>query len=89
MAKKSNVSNKALYPIKVRLRKTNPNNANMIKIQGIELYTYKDIEIKDVETLMKIQPFQKYLIIKPNEQAKSEIVMEDSNDEISDMIDDK
>ena len=44
------------------------------KNQSIEFKIYKDTEITDMETLMKIQPMQRYLIIKSEiKEAKSEV----------------
>lgn len=75
MAKKDKkIENNMVYPIKVRLIKPNPANQDRVVYNNIELYTYKDTEIADVETLMKIRPMQKYLIIKSElKESKSEV----------------
>ena len=75
MAKKDKkIENNMIYPIKVRLIKPNPANQDKVVYNNIELYTYKDTEIADVETLMKIRPMQKYLIIKSElKESKSEV----------------
>ena len=63
-----------VFPIKVRLIKPNPANEDKVMFNDIPLYTYKDTEITDMETLMKIQPMQRYLIIKSEiKEAKSEV----------------
>ena len=63
-----------VFPIKVRLIKPNPANEDKVKFNDVELFTYKDTEIADVETLMKIQPMQRYLIIKSDlKESKSEV----------------
>ena len=77
---------KRVYPIKVRLIKPNPANQDKVVYNNIELYTYKDTEIADVETLMKIKPMQKYLIIKSELkeskiEVKDEVVEETIEDE--------
>ena len=75
MAKKDKViESNMVYPIKVRLIKPNPANQDRVMFNNIELFTYKDTEIADVETLMKIQPMQKYLVIKSElKESKSEV----------------
>ena len=75
MAKKDKViESNMVYPIKVRLIKPNPANQDKVVFNNIELFTYKDTEIADVETLMKIQPMQKYLVIKSElKESKSEV----------------
>lgn len=60
----SKFGNNVIYPIKVRLVKHNPTNQTKVMFNDVALYTYKDTVIEDVETLMKIQPMQKYLIVK-------------------------
>lgn len=75
MAKKDKaIESNMVYPIKVRLIKPNPANQDRVIFNNIELFTYKDTEIADVETLMKIQPMQKYLVIKSElKESKSEV----------------
>ena len=75
MAKKDKViESNMVYPIKVRLIKPNPANQDRVMFNNIELFTYKDTEIADVETLMKIQHMQKYLVIKSElKESKSEV----------------
>ena len=75
MAKKDKViESNMVYPIKVRLIKPNPANQDRVIFNNIELFTYKDTEIADVETLMKIQPMQNYLVIKSElKESKSEV----------------
>ena len=79
MAKKDKViGNNMVYPIKVRLIKPNLANQDKVVFNNVELYTYKDTEIADVETLMKIQPMQKYLIIKSElKESKTEVKEEE------------
>ena len=87
MAKKDKkIENNMVYPIKVRLIKPNPANQDRVIYNNIELYTYKDTEIADVETLMKIKSMQKYLIIKSELkeskiEVKDEVVEETIEDE--------
>ena len=65
---------KRVYPIKVRLIKPNPANQNKVVLNNIELYTYKDTVIENVEEFAKIIPMQKYLIIKSElKESKSEV----------------
>lgn len=85
MSKKNKIvenTTNRVFPIKVRLIKPNPANEDKVKFNDVELFTYKDTEIADVETLMKIQPMQRYLIIKSDlKESKSE-VKEESFEEI-------
>lgn len=85
MAKKTNnatITDNRVYPIKVRLIKDNPSHENKVMFNNIALYTFKDTIIEDVETLMKIQPLQKYLIIKSDvKESTNEVIV---NDEIID-----
>ena len=63
-----------VYPIKVRLAKPNKFNADKIRVNNIDLYTYKDVDIADIDTLNKLQSVQKYLIIKSEvKESKSEV----------------
>lgn len=63
-----------VYPIKVRLAKPNKFNADKIRVNNIDLYTYKDVDVADVDTLNKLQSVQKYLIIKSEvKESKSEV----------------
>lgn len=85
MAKKTSTVNidKRTYPIKVRLMKPNPANEDCIVYNRIKLYTYKDTVIDNVETLMKIQPMERYLIIKSDvAESKTEVVEDKNNEEI-------
>ena len=86
MAKKDKaIESNMVYPIKVRLIKPNPANQDKVVFNNIELFTYKDTEIADVETLMKIQPMQKYLVIKSElKESKSEV--KEESVEIEDFI---
>ena len=73
MAKKNKISHSnRVYPIKVCLVKPNKMNADKLVINGINLYTYKDTEIKDVETLMKLKSVHSMIIIK-SELKESEM----------------
>ena len=63
-----------VYPIKIRLAKPNEFNSDKIRINNIDLYTYKDIDVADIDTLNKLQSVQKYLIIKSEvKESKSEV----------------
>ena len=63
-----------VYPIKVRLVKPNKFNADKIRVNNIDLYTYKDVDVADIDTLNKLQSVQKYLIIKSEvKESKSEV----------------
>lgn len=63
-----------IYPIKVRLVKPNKFNADKIRVNDIDLYTYKDVDVADIDTLNKLQSVQKYLIIKSEvKESKSEV----------------
>lgn len=63
-----------VYPIKVRLAKPNKFNVDKIRVNNIDLYTYKDVDVADVDTLNKLQSVQKYLIIKSEvKESKSEV----------------
>ena len=74
-----------IYPIKVRLAKPNSLKQDKVVYRGIELFTFKDVEIKSVEELMKIQPLGNNLIIKSEvKESKSEVVEEKKDeDELS------
>jgi hypothetical protein len=49
---------------------------------NIELCTYKDTIIPNVETLMKIRPMEKYLIIKSEiEESNSEVIEDEAVEE--------
>lgn len=72
---------KRVYPIKVRLIKPNPANQDKVVYNNIELYTYKDTVIENVDEFAKIIPMQKYLVIKSDVvEAKTEIVEETVED---------
>lgn len=77
MSKKNKVvhSNR-VYPIKVCLAKPNKMNVDKLVINGINLYTFKDTEIKNVETLMKLKSVHSMLIIK-SELKESEVEIKD------------
>ena len=78
MSKKTNkttTEDKRVYPIKVRLIKPNPANQNKVVFNNIELYTYKDTVIKNVDEFAKIIPMQKYLVIKSDiAESKTEVI---------------
>lgn len=77
MSKKNYKENedKRIYPIKVRLVKPNPANQNKVVFNNIELYTYKDTVIKNVDEFAKIIPMQKYLVIKSDiAESKTEVI---------------
>ena len=77
MAKKNKVAqSNRVYPIKVCLAKPNKMNLDKIVVNGINLYTFKDTEIKDVETLMKLKSVHSMLIIK-SELKESEVEIKD------------
>ena len=81
MAKKNKteatVEDKRVYPIYVRLVKHNPTNQNKVVYNNIELYTYKDTVIENVEEFAKIIPLQKYLIVKSDiKESATEVVEE-------------
>ena len=84
MSKKTNkttTEDKRVYPIKVRLIKPNPANQDKVVYNNIELYTYKDTVIENVDEFAKIIPMQKYLVIKSDVvESKTEIV-EDKSEE--------
>ena len=81
--KKIETTTNRVYPIKVRLVKPNEFNSDKIKINDIEIFTYKDVEIANVEMLNKLHSVQKYLVIKSElKECKSE-VKEESFEEIS------
>lgn len=72
--KKIETATNRVYPIKVRLAKPNKFNADKIKVNNIDLYTFKDVEIADVDTLNKLHSVQKYLVIKSElKESKSEV----------------
>ena len=72
--KKIETATNRVYPIKVRLAKPNKFNADKIRVNNIDLYTFKDVEIADVDTLNKLHSVQKYLIIKSElKESKSEV----------------
>lgn len=84
MAKKNDEMNvgKRIYPISVRLIKPNPVHQDRIMYNNIELCTYKDTIIPNVETLMKIRPMEKYLIIKSEiEESNSEVIEDEAVEE--------
>lgn len=77
MSKKNYKENedKRVYPIKVRLVKPNPANQNKVVFNNIELYTYKDTVINDIDEFAKIIPMQKYLVIKSDiAESKTEVI---------------
>ena len=80
MAKKNKaetIEDKRVYPIYVRLIKQNPTNQNKVVYNNIELYTYKDTVIENVEEFAKIIPLQKYLIVKSDiKESATEVVEE-------------
>ena len=79
--KSTSNEDKRVYPIKVRLIKPNPANQDKVVYNNIELYTYKDTIIENVDEFAKIIPMQKYLVIKSDVvESKTEIV-EDKNEE--------
>ena len=72
--KKIETATNRVYPIKVRLAKPNKFNADKIIVNNIDLYTFKDVEIADVDTLNKLHSVQKYLVIKSElKESKSEV----------------
>lgn len=72
--KKNQILTNRVYPIRVRLNKPNDFNSDKIKINDIELFSYKDTEIDSVEMLNKLSSVQKYLIIKSEiKESKSEV----------------
>lgn len=72
--KKIETATNRVYPIKVRLAKPNKFNADKIRVNNIDLYTFKDVEIADVDTLNKLHSVQKYLVIKSElKESKSEV----------------
>ena len=76
---------KRVYPIKVRLIKPNPANQDKVVYNNIELYTYKDTIIENVDEFAKILPMQKYLVIKSDVvESKTEIVEETIEDTLID-----
>ena len=85
MSKKTNkttTEDKRVYPIKVRLIKPNPANQDKVVYNNIELYTYKDTIIENVDEFAKIIPMQKYLVIKSDVvESKTEIVEDKSEEE--------
>lgn len=73
---------KRVYPIKVRLIKSNPTNQDKVVYNNIELYTYKDTVIETVDEFSKIIPMQKYLIVKSDVvESKTEIVEDKTEEE--------
>lgn len=87
MNKKTNktTEDKRVYPIKVRLIKPNPANQDKVVYNNIELYTYKDTVIENVDEFAKIIPMQKYLVIKSDVvESKTEIVEETIEDTLID-----
>ena len=87
MAKKNKTEEtNMVFPIKVRLIKPNPANQERVVFNNIELFTYKDTEIADVETLMKIQPMQRYLIVKSEIKESTSEVKEVESTEVADEI---
>ena len=73
---------KRVYPIKVRLIKPNPANQDKVVYNNIELYTYKDTVIENVDEFAKIIPMQKYLVIKSDVvESKAEVVEDKIEDE--------
>lgn len=63
-----------VYPIKVRLAKPNKFNVDKVTIGNINIWTNKDVEIVDVETLMKLKAIHDSLIIKSDiKESKSEV----------------
>ena len=88
MSKKTNkttTEDKRVYPIKVRLIKPNPANQDKVVYNNIELYTYKDTVIENVDEFAKIIPMQKYLVIKSDVvESKTEIVEETIEDTLID-----
>lgn len=73
-----------VYPIKVRLIKPNPANQDKVRFNDIELFTFKDTVIEDAQTLMKIQPMEKYLIIKA--ELKESVVEENEETKEEDTV---
>ena len=72
--KKIETATNRVYPIKVRLAKPNKFNVDKIRVNNIDLYTFKDVEIADVDTLNKLHSVQKYLVIKSElKESKSEV----------------
>lgn len=87
MSKKTNkpTEDKRVYPIKVRLIKPNPANQDKVVYNNIELYTYKDTVIENVDEFAKIIPMQKYLVIKSDVvESKTEVVEETIEDTLID-----
>lgn len=81
--KKIETATNRVYPIKVRLAKPNKFNADKIRVNNIDLYTYKDVDVADVDTLNKLQSVQKYLIIKSEvKESKSEVKEESFEENI-------
>lgn len=80
MSKKTNktIEDKRVYPIKVRLIKPNPANQDKVVLNNIELYTYKDTVIENVDEFAKIIPMQNYLVIKSDIVESNEEVVEDN-----------
>lgn len=80
MSKKTNktTEDKRVYPIKVRLIKPNPANQDKVVLNNIELYTYKDTVIENVDEFAKIIPMQKYLVIKSDVVESKEEVVENN-----------
>ena len=52
-----------IFPIKVRLSRFNGFNKDKVKINNIELFTYKYVVINDYDTFDKLRPIQNQLIV--------------------------
>ncbi len=91
--KTTNNEDKRVYPIKVRLIKPNPANQDKVVYNNIELYTYKDTVIENVDEFAKIIPMQKYLVIKSDVVESNTEVVEETNvdvteDEVNEVVED-
>ena len=89
MSKKTNkttTEDKRVYPIKVRLIKPNPANQDKVVYNNIELYTYKDTVIENVDEFAKIIPMQKYLVIKSDVVESNTEVVEETNVDVEDEV---
>lgn len=82
-----NNEDKRVYPIKVRLIKPNLANQDKVVYNNIELYTYKDTVIENVDEFAKIIPMQKYLVIKSDVvESNAEVVEETNVDVVEDEV---
>lgn len=59
-------NDKRKFPIKVRLKKDNDFGKDKIMYNDMQLCTFADTLIENVDELMKIQPLAKNLVMKLN-----------------------